>query len=74
MKDVEVPVDRGDTKWYNMLSAPAECPNNVIVAGLPPNAAMLSRIHTRARYWSSRARLPRADLDFSVKNAKRCKR
>jgi hypothetical protein len=38
------------------LSAPADSPNTVTLAGSPPNAEALSRTHSRAATWSRRPR------------------
>ncbi len=40
-----------------MEIAPADSPATVTRSGSPPNAAMLSRTHSRAASWSSRPRL-----------------
>ena len=51
-------LDSGESKWRLTDAAPADSPKMVILLGLPPNWAILSRIHCKAINWSNRPALP----------------
>ena len=51
-------LDSGESKWRLTEAPPADSPKMVMLLGLPPNWAMLSRIHVKAINWSKRPALP----------------
>ena len=58
------PAARGIASSAATDPPPADWPKTVTRSGSPPNAAMLSRTHSRAATWSSRPRFGRRALDL----------
>ena len=60
------PAARGEESNDSTLVPPADSPKIVTAAGLPPNAAMLSRTHSKPRTKSNVPKFPEASSGVSA--------